>query len=124
MVSSHSAVPQSHLVTDTLKVNEQNDQYQNYEHRTYEFSDIHQSGGHVERADEAHSLKGVSNNTSVSESRNLCHQDYQNYCSDPYALEQATNETVTWKQDTGNRGYSQVDTNSNMYGHVSLGSNI
>ncbi|XP_023718368.1 uncharacterized protein LOC111870357 isoform X4 [Cryptotermes secundus] len=123
IVSSHPTVPQSHLVTNTLQVNEQNDQYQNYEPSTYEFNDVKQGDSQAERADQVQSLKGVTNNTSVSESRNLYHQDYQNYCTDRYAVEQTTNETVSWNKDTGNRGCSQVDTNSNAYGHLSVGSN-
>jgi hypothetical protein len=122
MASSHPTVPQSHFVTETLQVNEQNDQYQNFEHSTFEFSDGQQGSSHVKGGDEAQILKDVSNNTSVSETGNICHEDYQNYCSDPYAVEQATNDIVTWKQKAGNGGYSQVDTNSNAYGHMSVGS--
>jgi hypothetical protein len=122
MASSHSTVPQSHFVTDTPQVNEQNDQYQSYEHSTFEFGDGQQGGSHVKGDNEAQNLKDVSNNTSDSESGNICHEDFQNYCSDPYAVEQATNDTVTWKQKAGNGGYSQVDTNSNAYGHMSVGS--
>jgi hypothetical protein len=124
MVSSHSSVPQSLFVVDTLQINEQNDQYQNFEHGTYSFNDVQQGGIRIEGADEAQSLQYVSDKTSVSESRNLCPEEYQNYYSDAYGVEQTTNEAVTWKQDTGNGGYRLVDTSSNACGHMSVGSNI
>jgi len=119
MVSSHSSQPQSSLATDTLQVNKQS-----YENSSCDSNNDHQNSTHVERAEEPQCLNDVSNNTSVDESRYLCHQGYQNYCTDAYALNQATDETATWKQDTGNRAYTQVDTNSNMYGQMSVGSNI
>jgi hypothetical protein len=120
MVTFHSTVQKSQFITNALQVNEENEQYQNFGHSTFEFKDVQQSDSHVEGDDGAQNLKDVSYNTSVNESRNICHD----YCSDPYALEQATNQTVTWKQKTGNGGHIQVDTNSNAYGHMSVGSNI
>jgi hypothetical protein len=121
VVSSYSAVPQSSLATDTLQVNQQNDQnHQSYGHGMYEFS----NSRHVERAEQVQCLKDVSNNTSADESRNVCNKGYQSYSTNPYAVEQATDEVATWKQDTGNGGYSQVDTNYNTYDQMSVGSNI
>jgi hypothetical protein len=116
VISPHSNVP--HLsVTDTLLINQQNDQFhQSYVHGSYEFNNNDQNGRHVERTGEPQCLQDVP----VSESRNLCTQEYPSYGSNVCASEQITNETTTWKQGAGNRGYSQGD----IYGQVSGGGNI
>lgn len=117
VISPHSNIPQLSLVTDTLLINQQSDQYhQSYEHSTYEFSNDDQNSRHVERTEEPQCLKDVP----INESRNLCTQEYPSYGSNSYIPEQVTNETATWKQGTGNRGYSQDD----IYGQMSSGGNI
>jgi hypothetical protein len=121
VITNYSAMPQPAVVTGTLQVNQKNDQTnQTFRHGSYEFS----NGRHVERAEQVQCLKDVSNNTSTDETRNLSNTGYKNYCTDPYAVEQATDEAATWKQDNVNRGYGVVDTSCNTYDQISVGGNI
>jgi hypothetical protein len=120
VVSSYSAVPQSLLSTDTFQVKQQNNQnHQSYVHGMYEFS----NSRHTERAEQVQCLKDVSNNTSADESRNVCSKGYESYCTDSCAVEQATDEAATWKQDEGNGGYRQVDTMCNTYDQLPVHGN-
>lgn len=116
VISPHSNIPHLSLVTDTLLINQQNDQYrQSYVHGSYEFSNDEQNHRHVERPGDPQCLKDVP----ISESRNVYTQEHLGYGSNPCASEQVTNET-TWNQGAGNSGYSQGDT----YGQMPGGGNI
>jgi len=110
VISPRSNVP--HLsITDTLLINQQNDQYQSYVHGSYEFSNDDQNCRYVERTGEPQCLKDVP----ISECRNLYTQEYPSYGINVSASEQVTNET-TWNQGEGNSGCSQGDTYSQMSG--------
>lgn len=117
VISPHSNVPHLSLITDTLLINQQNDQYhRSCVHDSYEFRNDDQNCRYVERTGEPQCLKDVP----ISESRNLYTQESPSYGSNACASEQVTNETTTWNQSEGNSGYSQGDT----YGQMSGGGNI
>jgi len=116
VISPHSNVPHMSLITDTVLINQQNDQYQSYVHGSYEFSNDDQNCRYVESTGEPRCQKDVP----ISESRNLYTQEYPSYGSNICASEQVTNETTTWNQGEGNSGYSQGD----AYGQTSGGSII
>lgn len=121
VVSSYLAKPESPLATDTLQVNQQNDQnHQSYGHSMYEFA----NSRHTERAEQVQCLKDVSNITSADESRNVCNKGYQSYRTGFDTVNQATREAATWEQGTGSGGCNPVDTNCNTKDHVSVGDNV